>query len=261
MYPGLRISQTGLDGQQFKNRVIANNLANIDTVGFKRDRVNFQELVYQLVQQPGGASSQDTRFNSGLMAGTGVKVAGTQKIHITGSFQQTNNTLDLAIEGKGFFSILMPDGTTAYTRDGRFQINATGQVVTGQGYPLQPAITLTNEAVSTNISPDGTVSLLRVGDTSPSDVGIIQLFDFINPEGLQPMGGNLYKQTASSGVPIQRQPALNGMSPLRQGFVEGSNVNAVEELVNLIETQRGYEMNAKAIGTADDMLKYLPQVV
>ena len=261
MHPASRISQTGLEGQQFKNRVIANNLANVDTVGFKRDRVNFQELMYQMVHQPGGASSQDTRLSSGMMVGTGVKVVGTQKIHTTGNFVQTNNTLDLAIEGDGYFAILMPNGETAYTRDGQFQMDANGQVVTSQGYQLQPPITLNSEALSTTVGIDGVVSILETGSSEPTDAGIIMLVDFINPAGLEPKGGNLYMPTASSGAPQERQPSINGMSTLRQGFLEGSNVNAVEELVNLIETQRGYEMNAKALGTADEMLQYLPQVV
>lgn len=261
MHPALWISKTGLDAQQTDISVISNNLANVNTVGFKRGRAVFQDLLYQTVQQPGAQSSQDTQISSGIMLGTGVKTAATQKIFSTGSVLQTENPLDIAINGRGFFQVLLPDGSFAYTRDGQFQIDSSGQVVTSTGYVLQPPITLPEGALSITIGSDGTVSATTTGNSSPTQVGTLQVSDFLNPSGLQPMGENLFRETASSGTPQTGTPNANGLGSLMQGSLEASNVNVVEELVNMIETQRAYEMNSKAIETVDSMLQYVNQTL
>lgn len=256
MSQALWVAKTGLDAQQTRLSVISNNLANVNTFGFKKDRAVFNDLLYQTVRQPGSQSSQSTELPSGLMLGTGVRVVATEKIHSIGSIFQTENSLDVAISGNGFFEILMPDGSTAYTRDGSFQRDSQGQIVTANGFILQPAITIPADTQSLSIANDGTVSALISGSTSPTQVGTIQISDFINPTGLQPIGDNLFKETASSGTPQAGTPGLTGLGTLIQGSLESSNVNVVEELVNMIETQRAYEMNAKAIETTDQMLQF-----
>ena len=241
--------------------MISNNLANVDTVAFNRDRANFQDMMYQKIHQPGGRSSQNTELSSGLMLGTGVKVVGTSKTHIVGNLLQTDNALDLDIEGRGFFKVLLHDGTEAYSRDGRFQLDKDGRVVTNQGYPLQPEVNLSINAESTIISPDGVVSVLATGEAEPSEVGQVMIFDFINPEGLEPMGGNMYKPSVSSGLAQQLESGTQGVAAIRQGFTESSNVNVVQEMVDLISTQRHYEMCAKCIATQDEMAQFTTQVV
>ncbi len=253
----LWIAKTGLDAQQTRMSVVSNNLANVNTTGFKRDRPVFQDLLYQTVRQPGAQSSENTQLPSGLLIGTGVRTAATEKLFTQGNLTQTQNSLDLAIEGRGFFEILMPDGSVAYTRDGSFQLDSQGQVVTSNGYSLQPGITIPADTLSITIGTDGTVSALVAGQSAPSNIGQITLTDFINPSGLQARGGNLLSETAASGAPQSATPGSDGLGQLVQGSVETSNVNVVEELVNMIETQRAYEINSKAIATADGMLQFI----
>ena len=259
MDPALWAAKTGLDAQQTRMTVTANNLANVNTNGFKKDRAVFEDLLYQNVTQPGANTSQTTQSPSGLELGTGVRVVATTKSYTQGSPTQTGNSLDLAIQGRGFFQIQMPDGSLAYTRDGSFQTNAQGQLVTSSGYTVQPGITVPAGAQSVTIGTDGVVSVLLPGQSAPSQVGQLQVADFINEGGLQAKGQNLLVETASSGAAQTGSPGLNGTGTLQQGSVEGSNVNVVEELVNMIETQRSYEMNSKAISTTDQMLQYATQ--
>ncbi|MCL4136966.1 UNVERIFIED_CONTAM: hypothetical protein GTU68_064313 [Idotea baltica] len=259
MNQALWIAKTGLDAQQTKMANIANNLANSSTTGFKRSRAIFEDLLYQNVRQVGAKSSQDTQLPSGLQLGTGVRTVATEKLFTQGNLTQTENLLDMAIEGRGFFQILMPDGGQAYTRDGSFQVDDQGQMVTSGGYVLQPSITLPENALSVNIGRDGTVSVSLPGTTAVSQVGTVQLADFVNPAGLQAVGENLFLESNASGSPQTGNPGLNGLGSLVQGYVESSNVNVVEELVNMIETQRAYEMNSKAISTTDQMLQYVAQ--
>jgi len=257
MNQALWISKTGLDAQQTKMSNIANNLANSATTGFKRSRAIFEDLLYQNVRQVGAQSSQDTQLPSGLQIGTGVRTVATEKLFTQGNLVQTNNQLDMAVQGRGFFEILMPDGSQAYTRDGSFQINDQGIMVTSGGYQLQPAITIPENALTVSIGSDGTVSVQLPGTSASTQIGTVQLVDFINPAGLQAMGENRYLESGSSGAPSPGNPGLNGLGTVVQGHVESSNVNVVEELVNMIETQRAYEMNSRAISTADQMLQYV----
>ena len=251
MNPALWISKTGLDAQQTRLSVISNNLANVNTTGFKRDQAVFEDLMYQNIRQSGAASSEDSQLPSGLATGTGVRVVATEKLHTQGNLVQTGNPLDMAVQGRGFFQILRPDGSTSYTRDGSFQVNDQGQIVTANGLQLQPSITIPPNSQGLTIGDDGIVSILTPGATSPTQIGTIQTADFINPTGLQAIGGNLYLETASSGSPQSGTPGLNGFGALAAGAVESSNVNVVEELVNMIETQRAYEMNSKVISATD----------
>jgi flagellar basal-body rod protein FlgG len=256
MDQALWIAKTGLEAQQTRMAVTSNNLANVNTTGFKRSRAVFEDLLYQNGGQAGAQSSEETQLNSGLMVGTGVRVVATEKIFNQGNVVQTGNSLDMAIEGRGFFQILTPDGSLAYTRDGTFQMNADGEMVTAKGYALQPGITIPEDALSITISNDGIVSVLQPGNPTPEEVGTIQLADFVNPAGLQPIGQNLFLESGSSGSPQTSTPGIDGMGRLSQGSLETSNVNTVEELVNMIETQRAYEMNSKAIATAEQMLEF-----
>lgn len=257
MNKAMWIAMTGLEAQQTRLSVISNNLANVNTTGFKRDRAVFEDLLYQTVRQPGAQSSQDTQLPSGMMLGTGVRTVATEKLHTQGNIVQTNNSLDVAVQGRGFLQVLMPDGSLAYTRDGSFQSDSSGQLVTSSGYLIDPAITIPDNAQSITIGSDGIVSVQVQGQASSSQVGTLQLADFINPSGLQPNGQNLFLETASSGSPSTGNPGLNGLGTLVQGALETSNVNSVEELVNMIEAQRAYEMNSKAISTADRMLQFV----
>ena len=255
MHPALWISKTGLDAAQTDVSVVSNNLANASTVGFKKDRAVFEDLLYQNINQPGGRSSADTELPSGLMLGSGSKVVATQKTHTQGNLLTTENALDMSIQGRGFFEIQMPDGSTSYTRNGQFTLNDQGQMVTpGAGLVLQPVITLPQDAQQVTISQDGEVSAQLRGQAEPQVLGQINLSDFINPVGLQPIGQNLYVETGASGAPIQGVPGLEGIGTLAQGSLETSNVNVTEELVNLIESQRLYEMNSKVISAVDQML-------
>lgn len=257
MTQALWIAKTGIDAQQTKMSVISNNLANASTTGYKRSRAIFEDLLYQNQRQPGAQSSQDTTYSSGLMLGTGVRTVATEKLFTQGATTQTQNPLDVAIEGKGFLQILMPDGSLGYTRDGSLQVDGQGQLVTANGNPIQPAVNIPVDAQSITIGIDGTISVATQGTAATTQVGNLQLADFMNPGGLQPVGANLYVESTSSGAPQIGTPGLNGLGSLNQGFIEGSNVNVVEELVSMIETQRAYEMNSRAISTADQMLQYV----
>jgi flagellar basal-body rod protein FlgG len=257
MNQSLWIAKTGLDAQQTKMSVISNNLANASTSGYKRSRAVFEDLLYQNQRQPGAQSSQDTLYPTGLMIGTGVRTVATEKLFSQGAMSQTENPLDVGIDGQGFLQILMPDGSLGYTRDGALQVDNQGQLVNSNGYAIQPAITIPDDAQSITIGTDGTVSVRSAGSSGTTQVGSLQLVDFINPAGLQPTGGNLYLESSASGSPQTGTPGQNGLGTLMQGYVEGSNVNVVEELVSMIETQRAYEMNSKAISTSDQMLQFV----
>jgi flagellar basal-body rod protein FlgG len=259
MNPALWAAKTGLDAQQTRMAVVSNNLANVNTTGFKKSRAVFEDLLYQNVRQVGGATSQDTQAPSGLSLGTGVRVVATEKTYTQGSLNNTGNALDMAISGRGFFQVLLPDGTLAYTRAGDFQMNNQGQLVTSSGYTVQPGINIPQGAQSITVGNDGVVSVLLAGASAPTQVGQVQLADFVNPAGLQPRGENLLVESAASGAAQTGNPGLSGLGSLNQGMVESSNVNVVEEMVNMIETQRAYEMNTKAIQTTDQMLQFLSQ--
>lgn len=259
MHAALWVSKTGLSAQDTMLTTISNNLANVSTTGFKRDRPEFADLLYQIKRQPGAQSTQDTQLPSGLQLGTGVRVAGTQKIFTAGTLQTTEQPLDMAINGRGFFQILMPDGNIGYTRDGSFHLDADGRIVTSNGYPLEPGIELPQDVQTFTVGEDGTVSISVFGDPGVQQLGVIQTADFINPAGLQAIGGNLFLETASSGAPQVGNPGENGLGTVLQNTLENSNVSVVEELVNMITTQRAYEMNSKVISTADQMLQYISQ--
>ena len=257
MNQALWVAKTGLDAQQTRMSVVSNNLANTNTTGFKRDRANFEDLLYQQLRQPGGSTSAQTQLPSGLQLGTGVRVVSTSKDFQQGNPQQTGRSLDVMINGRGFFEVLMPDGSSAYTRDGSFQINAQGEVVTNEGYPVQPGLQLPEGAQSVTIGADGTVSVQLAGQAQPVQIGALTLADFVNPAGLQALGENLFAETGASGPAQTGGPGTGGLGRLIQGALEASNVNVVEELVSMIETQRAYETNAKAISTTDQMLAFL----
>jgi flagellar basal-body rod protein FlgG len=251
------IAKTGLDAQQTRMSVISNNLANVNTTGFKRDRANFEDMLYQNLRQPGAQVGADAQAPTGLMLGTGVRIVATEKTHTQGSLVTTKNALDLAVQGEGFFQIAQADGTIAYTRDGGFKLSATGQLVTSNGAPLQPAITIPPNVASISIGQDGTVSVEATGGGGAQVLGQIQIARFANAAGLQAMGQNLLKETGASGAPIVGQAGQGGAGQLMQGALEASNVNVVEEMVNMIETQRAYEINSKAISAVDGMLRFL----
>jgi flagellar basal-body rod protein FlgG len=257
MHSALWAAKTGLDAQQTRMTTISHNLANVNTTGFKKDRAVFEDLLYQNVKQVGAATSEDTLAPTGLNLGTGVRVVATEKNYTQGTLNNTGNALDVGINGRGFFQVLMPDGSNAYTRDGSFKMSAEGELVTASGYRVQPAISIPQGAQSISVGADGTVSALLPGQSVPTQIGTLQLTDFVNPAGLQPRGENLLLESAASGPAQASTPGLNGLGTLQQGFLEGSNVNVVEELVAMIETQRAYEMNSKAISTTDEMLQYV----
>lgn len=257
MNSALWAAKTGLDAQQTRMSVVSHNLANVNTTGFKKDRANFEDLLYQNVKQVGGSTSQDTVSPTGLSVGTGVRVVATEKNYTQGGLSNTGNSLDVAINGRGFFQVLMPDGSFGYSRDGSFKVSAEGELVTSSGYKVQPGITIPSGAQSVTIGTDGVVSALVAGQSAPTQIGTLQLTDFVNPAGLQPRGENMVVESAASGPAQTSTPGLNGLGTVQQGSLEGSNVNVVEELVNMIETQRAYEMNSKAISTTDQMLQYV----
>lgn len=259
MHAALYVSKTGLSAQDKQLSTIANNLANASTVGFKRDRAVFEDLLYQIQRQPGAQTTQETQLPSGLQLGVGARVVGTQKQFTEGSLQVTEQSLDVAVDGRGFLPIQQADGTIAYTRNGQLHLNREGQIVTAEGLLLQPTIAVPNNANTVTIGTDGTVTAKVVGEAEPQAIGNIQLVDFVNPAGLQAIGSNLFVQTGSSGEPIQGTPGENGLGQLKQGMLENSNVNIVEEMVNMITTQRAYEMNSKVVSTADQMLQYITQ--
>jgi len=250
-------AKTGLDAQNTRMAVIANNLANINTTGYKDGRAAFQDLMYQNVRQVGAQSTQNTQYSTGLTLGTGVRIVATEKDYTQGSVNQTNGALDMSVNGRGFFQITLPDGTVAYTRDGSFTMDNQGNVVTASGYPLQPAINIPAGTQSLTIGSDGTVTAVTAAAPNGSKIGQIQIADFINEEGLQPTGNNLLVESAASGAPQVGTAGTNGLGTISQGALETSNVNSVTELVSMIECQRSYEMNSKAISTTDQMMQFL----
>jgi flagellar basal-body rod protein FlgG len=260
MIRSLFIAKTGLEAQQTQMDVITSNLANVNTNGFKRSRVVFEDLLYQNVRQPGAQSSQQTTLPSGLQIGTGVRAVATERLFTQGNPLQTGNSKDIMINGSGFFQVLLPDGTPAYTRDGSFQVDQNGQLVTSSGFVVQPAITVPANTQTLTVARDGTVSVTTGGLAAPTQIGSLQLTNFLNPVGLEAKGENLYVESGSSGAPSTVTPGTNGSGILLQGFIETSNVNIVEEMVNMITTQRAYEVNSKAITTSDQMLQKLAQL-
>ena len=255
----LHVARTGLDAQNTKMQVIANNLANVNTTGFKKDRANFEALAYQQLIAAGSASDSPTKFATGLSLGTGVSLAGTSRIDTQGTLQNTSGALDLAIEGAGYFQVQRPDGAIGYTRDGSFSRTAEGTLVSSDGLPLLPQIQVPDGVVSISIGNDGTVSAVLAGQSAPTELGQIELASFANASGLQAVGGNVLLETAASGAPQVGAAGLDGRGTIKQGSLEGSNVNIVEELVDMIETQRAYEVNSKMIKSTDEMLQYVNQ--
>ncbi|XBC41583.1 MAG: flagellar basal-body rod protein FlgG [Buchnera aphidicola (Kaburagia rhusicola rhusicola)] len=260
MIPSLWIAKTGLDAQQINMNVISNNLANVSTNGFKRSRAIFEDLIYHTIRQPGSKSSGDTTLPSGLQMGTGVRPVSTERVHNQGNLSKTDSSKDIAINGNGFFQVQLPDGDFAYTRDGSFQVDQSGQLVTNSGFPVQPVINFPSNSVNMQVGRDGTVTVTLQGQSQPMPIGQLHLINFINSSGLSNLGENLYQETEASGDPIVTIPGLNGTGLLYQGYVETSNVNIAEELVNMIQTQRAYEINSKVITAADQMLQKLSQL-
>jgi flagellar basal-body rod protein FlgG len=255
MIRALFTAATGMQAQQLNVDVISHNLANVNTTGFKRSRADFQDLLYQTLRQAGAASSNQTEVPTGIQLGLGTRTAAVQRLFVQGDFQHTQNQLDVAIDGDGFFQVLHPNGNVVYTRAGAFKLDSQGRVVSSDGYPLEPELTIPNNATSISIAPDGTVSVLQAGNPAPQQVGQIRLVNFANPAGLSGEGRSLFRTTTASGEPQEGAPGSDGLGPLSQGFLEVSNVSVVEEMVNLITGQRAYEINSKAIQAADEMLQ------
>ncbi len=260
MMNSLWIAKTGMTAQQTQLDVISHNLANVSTTGFKRNNAVFEDLIYQNLRQVGANTTEQNQLPTGLHLGLGVRTVATSRNFTQGSLQETKNNLDVAINGNGFFEVTMPDGTLGYTRDGSFQVDAQGRLVTSSGLPVANGITIPPNTLSVSISADGVVSALVSGNTQPQQLGSLAMSNFINPAGLEPVGQNLFKESAASGQPQQGTPGSNGLGFIKQGFLESSNINVVEELVNMIQTQRAYEMNSKAIQTSDQMLAKLSQL-
>lgn len=255
MMRSLWTAASGMAAQQANIDMVSNNLANVNTTGFKKSRSDFEDLMYQTMRQSGTATSADTQLPTGIQLGSGVRQVATQKIYTEGSFQSTGNELDMAIEGDGFFQITMSDGTINYTRDGAFKRDSTGRIVTSEGYPLEPAITIPEGSSKLAVSSDGRVSAVLAGQTAPQELGQIQLVKFVNPAGLDSIGHNLLKETAASGTPVASDPGVDGTGTVMQKYLEMSNVQVVDEMVNMIVAQRAYEINSKAITTSDAMLE------
>ena len=260
MIRSLWIAKTGMEAQQTALDAIAHNLANTATNGYKRGHAVFEDLMYQNLRQTGANNAEQAALPTGLQVGLGVRPVAMARNFSQGNLQQTGGNLDMAVRGNGFFQIQLPDGSTGYSRDGAFQLNSQGQIVTNGGYLVQPGITIPAQAQSITVGNDGAVSVTLPGQTAPQQVGQIQLAGFINPGGLDPKGENLFAESASSGAPAAGAPGANGLGHLTQGAVETSNVNVVEELVTMIQTQRAYEINSKAVKTSDEMLQKLGQL-
>ncbi|WP_148253887.1 flagellar basal-body rod protein FlgG [Aidingimonas lacisalsi] len=260
MIKSLWTAKTGLESQQVQMDVTSNNLANVSTNGFKSSRAVFEDLLYQNIRQPGAQSSAQDTLPSGMQVGTGVRPVATERLHTQGNLENTGNSRDMAVEGDGFFQVMMPDGTTAFTRDGSFQLDQNGQLVTANGYPVEPAITVPENALSINVSEDGIVSVTEPGTAQENEIGQLTLSTFVNPTGLESIGGNLYRETEASGPRNDNIPGMNGAGTIQQGYVETSNVNVVEEMVSMIQNQRAYEINSKAVQTSDEMLGRLSQL-
>ncbi|ELR67076.1 Flagellar basal-body rod protein FlgG [Photobacterium marinum] len=259
MHAALWVSKTGLAAQDTQMQVISNNLANVNTVGFKQDRAVFEDLFYQMKRQPGAMADQQNERPGGLQLGNGVRTVGTQKLMKTGAYQNTEQATDMAILGSGFFQVELPDGNTAYTRNGQFHRNSEGMLVTAAGLPLMPNVEIPDNATNFNVGSDGIVSITTADDPQPQEIGQITLANFTNPAGLEAMGGNLFKESGASGAPTEGVPGEDGIGSISQFSLEGSNVSVVEEMVNMITTQRAYEMNAKVVSGADQMLKFVSQ--
>ena len=260
MINSLWISKTGMEAQQMQLDVIANNLANVSTNGFKRGNAVFEDLIYQNLRQVGSNSTEQSQLPTGLQIGLGVRTVATSRSFAQGSLQQSGNKLDIAIQGNGFFQVQMPDGTVGYSRDGAFQVNSAGQMVTSTGHVVNGPVTIPQNAQSVTVAADGSVSVTLPGSTAPQTVGTMTLANFINPAGLEPRGQNIFAETVASGTPVTGAAGTNGLGTLQQGFLETSNVNVVQELVSMIQTQRAYELNSKAIQTSDQMLQRLSQM-
>jgi flagellar basal-body rod protein FlgG len=255
MLRSLFIAATGMEAQKLNIDVISNNLANVNTAGFKKSRADFQDLLYQSIRTPGATSAEGSQIPSGIQVGMGVKPVAVQKIFVQGDFVQTGNNLDTVIEGNGFYQILMPDGTTSYTRSGAFKLDNEGRIVNSDGYPLEPSITIPSNTTSISISSDGKISVTQPGTSTPTQIGQIEISNFINPGGLIALGKNLLQQSGSSGDPVTGNPGTNGLGTISQGYIEMSNVNVVEEMVNMIVSQRAYEINSKSVQASDQMLQ------
>ena len=260
MINSLWISKTGMEAQQMQLDVISNNLANVSTNGFKKSHAVFEDLMYQNLRQVGSNTSEQSTLPSGLQVGLGVRTVATSRNFAQGNLQQTGNNLDIAVQGNGFFQLTLPDGTLGYTRDGAFQIDNQGRLVTASGLPVSGGITVPSNATGVSVAADGSVSASIPGTSAPQSIGTITLASFVNPSGLEPKGQNIYTESAASGQPNAGAAGTNGLGSLMQGFVETSNVNVVQELVTMIQTQRAYEMNSKAIQTSDQMLQKLGQL-
>jgi flagellar basal-body rod protein FlgG len=261
MIRSLWTAATGMTAQQLNMDVISNNLANVNTAGFKKSRADFQDLLYQVSRAAGTESVNGDEVPTGIQVGLGARSAAVQKIFTTGDLQQTGNDLDLAIEGNGFFRVLMPDGEEAYTRGGAFKKDGTGRMVTSDGYPLEPQIVIPENATRLSITEDGAVNAYLDGEAEPNQIGTIELTTFSNPAGLEAIGRNLLLETPASGAPVDGIPGQEGFGALAQGFLEGSNVNIMEEMVGMITTQRAYEINSKAIQTSDQMLQMVNNLI
>jgi flagellar basal-body rod protein FlgG len=259
MHGALHVAKTGLSAQDTQLKVISNNLANVSTIGFKKDRLEFEDLLYQIRRQPGAATGEDSMLPSGLQLGSGVRTVATQKMFHTGDMQITDQPFDVAINGRGFLQVTMPNGDIGYTRNGELHLDGENRLVTSEGYLIEPAITLPEQVINFSVGGNGEVSVTVAGDPNPIELGQLELADFVNPQGLQAIGQNLFIETAASGAPIIGIAGEEGRGIIKQGMLEGSNVNAVEELVDMITTQRAYEMNSKVISTADEMLAYVSQ--
>jgi flagellar basal-body rod protein FlgG len=260
MINSLHIAKTGMQAQQTQMDVISHNLANVSTTGFKRGTAIFEDLIYQNLRQVGAQAAEQAELPTGLQIGLGVRTVATARTYTQGNLQQTDNRLDVAINGDGFFQIEMPDGSTAYTRDGNFKLTAEGQLVTSSGFTVLGGVTIPTETRSVTIGTDGVVTVIVGNNPQPQQAGTIELASFINPAGLEPRGQNLFTETAASGEPNVGQPGSEGLGPVLQGYLESSNVNVVQELVTMIQTQRAYELNSKAIQTSDQMLQRLSQL-
>ncbi len=260
MLRSLYIAKTGMDSSQFRLDVVSNNLANVNTTGFKKSRAVFEDLMYQVLRQPGSQSANNTQVPTGLMVGTGAAPVATDRMFQQGNTQQTENPLDVAINGRGFLRFQMPDGTIGYSRDGNLKLDSEGRIVNSNGYLLDPPITVPSNSTKLTISQNGLVQTSVPGSTAASDLGTIQLADFVNPQGLESVGQNLFLETAASGGPVTGDPGANGIGTVMQGYVEASNVNVTEELINMIQAQRSYELNSRGVKTSDEMLQRLSQL-
>lgn len=251
----LSIAATGMQAQALNIDVIANNLANVNTSGFKKSRADFQDLLYQTLRPAGSQSSEGTQVPTGIQLGQGTRPAAVQKIFVQGEYQFTQNELDLAIEGDGFFQVLQPNGETGYSRGGSFKLDGEGRIVTSDGFLMEPEIAIPADSTTLSVGMDGTVSVMQAGQTDSTVLGNINIVRFSNPAGLNSIGRNLYLPTSASGTPTEGTPGQDGLGTISQGYLEMSNVSVVDEMVNMITAQRAYEINSKAISTADEMLQ------